>query len=480
MQTREELLQQFAGIVDRNARSGVLGVPVRAIHLRGIAGPRAGALELWAAEHTGALLRVLTRDDAALLRQMIPWDFGRNRPNAFMSGRYLRLDAPWPDALAETNIPLASLGRHPDGDGRWIAGKNEMGDTITVGFNLDRTPHWLFSGTTGSGKTVSVHAALTQLATDAGAQPNEFVLVDGKLGKSLRRLEYLRRRVGPLAADPDQWRAALLWVNAEMNRRFASNSAPSRLIVVVEEVQEVIQEPACAEAITRLVSLGREVSIHCLLTTQHPTVKSLGGPRVARNLTGRLALKVTDDVASRVAIGQSTPRADYLLGRGDGYAVSVDTIHRAQMAFVEEMDVAAACGGDPQLPAWPPANSDDLGLTPNPAHRPADALTGQEIGAALAAAALGMGLRRFKAMMVANTGRRPGTTKAKRLIALGHEALDWLEERGAIVDATTFDEDVTESSVTESPIYTGFAEDDGCEDPVVELRSHQGGWNDAE
>jgi len=110
MQTREELLQQFAGIVDRNARSGVLGVPVRAIHLRGIAGPRAGALELWAAEHTGALLRVLTRDDAALLRQMIPWDFGRNRPNAFMSGRYLRLDAPWPDALATMLVPLAGVG----------------------------------------------------------------------------------------------------------------------------------------------------------------------------------------------------------------------------------------------------------------------------------------------------------------------------------------------------------------------------------
>ncbi len=430
MQTREELLQQFAGIVDRNARSGVLGVPVHAIHLRGIAGPRAGALELWAAEHTGALLRVLTRDDAALLRQMIPWDFGRNRPNAFMSGRYLRLDAPWPDALAETNIPLSALGRHPDGDGRWIAGKNEMGDTITIGFSLDRTPHWLFSGTTGSGKTVSVHTALVQLARDP---QNRFILVDGKRGHSLRQLACLRGRIGPIAANPLEWKTALLWANTEMNRRFNNPGDNTRLVVVVEEIQEIIADASCAEAITRLVTLGREVSVHCLLTTQHPTVKALGGPRVARNLAGRLALKVTDDVASRVAVGGSTPRADYLLGRGDGYAVSVDTIHRAQMAFAEETDIAQASGGEAELPAWDAIKVDDLGDAPGPAHRPQDNLTAAEIGAILIAAQQQMGRRRFQDFAEETTGDRPGSDKADRLIHLGQAALEWLESEGYTV-----------------------------------------------
>lgn len=464
--TRTGLLEQFARIVSEHAASGTLGVaaPVR---VRGICGPRAGALEVWGGAATGMILRTLSRDDSALLRNLVPWDFGRNRPNAYMSGRYLRLDAPWPEGMAEVDIPLSALGQHPDGDGRWIAGKNEFGDTITVGFNLDRTPHWLFSGTTGSGKTVCVHSALTQLARDG---QNAFVLVDGKLGKSLRRLERLHGRVGPLATEAGQWRNALLWANAEMNRRFESGGESTRLIVVVEEVQEVIQEPTCAEAITRLVSLGREVSIHCLLTTQHPTVKALGGPRVARNLTGRLALKVTDDVASRVAVGNSTPRADYLLGRGDGYAVSVDAVHRAQMAYVDEAEVAQVCGGDADLLFWPAQVGADMGITPKPPHRQADAPSGAEIGAAVTAAALQMGIRRFKGLLAETTGRAPGTSKAKRLLALGRESLEWMEERGVAVDAAAFDGDVTESSVTESTLYTGFDDVDGYGDDDDELR----------
>ncbi|MBN2392084.1 MAG: hypothetical protein JXR84_15260 [Anaerolineae bacterium] len=468
--TRKNLLEQFGRIIADHAASGTFGAaaPVR---VRGICGPRAGALEVWGGAAAGMMLRALSRDDSALLRNLVPWDFGRNRPNAFMSGRYLRLDAPWPDGMAETDIPLSSLGQHPDGDGRWIAGKNEFGDTITVGFNLDRTPHWLFSGTTGSGKTVCVHSALTQLARD---DRNAFVLVDGKLGKSLRRLERLHGRAGPLATEAEQWKNALLWANVEMNRRFEAGGEYMRLIIVVEEVQEVIQEPTCAEVITRLVSLGREVDVHCLLTTQHPTVKALGGPRVARNLSGRMALKVTDDVASRVAVGNSTPRADYLLGRGDGYAVSVDAIHRAQMAYVVDNEVALVCGGDAALPSWPAQSGSDMGIAPNPPHRQADAPLGAEIGAAVTAAALQMGIRRFKALLAETAGHAPGTSKAKRLLALGRESLEWMEERGVVVDATTFDDDaieddvnfgdVTESSVTESPIYTGFDDDDGYED----------------
>lgn len=424
-QEREGLLRQFAGIVNRNAQ--YLGATAANLRMRGIAGPRAGALEVSAGAQTGAVLRALTRDDAALLRQLVPWDFGGNRPNAFMSGRYLRLDAPWPDALAETDVPLRSLGRHPDGAGRWIAGKNESGDTITLGFNLDRTPHWLFSGTSGSGKTVAVRTALVQLARDPR---NRFILVDGKRGLSLRSLAHLNGRIGPLATTPADWKAALLWANGEMNRRF-SEGYETRMIVVVEEIQEVIADPACAEIVARLVTLGREVETHCLLTTQHPTVKSLGGPRVARNLAGRLALKVTDDVASRVAVGSSSPRADYLLGRGDGYAVSVDTVHRAQMALPDEQDVADASGGDAtNVVEWESAEVDDLGDAPKSAHRQADALTPTEVGMILVAASMEMGRRKFQEYAVEITGTKPGSDKADRLLALGRQSLDWLTVNG--------------------------------------------------
>lgn len=446
MDKREEYLQRFAGLVWQHATSGTFGKRFE-VQVRGVVGPRAGALNVWAGVHTGAMLRALTRDDAALLRQLIPWDFGANRPNAFMSGRYLRLDAAWPDGLAEKDIPLRSLGQHPDGDGRWIAGKNESGDTITLGFNLDRTPHWLFSGTTGSGKTVAVHCALTQLAHDP---QNAFVLVDGKRGRSLKPVERLRGRIGPMAQEPEQWRMAMLYANDLLNKRLEQDSYDGRVIVVVEEVQEVTQDPTCAKALSRLVTLGREVEMHCLVTTQHPTVKALGGPKVTRNLAGRLALKVTDDVASRVAIGQSSPRADFLLGRGDEYAVSVDAIHRAQGAYPQAQDFARVCWGDAQHAEWPIGDG-DLGQDVEIGHRGEDPLTADEVGASIVAAALGYGRRRFKGLMRAiSGGDAPGSPKAKRLMDLGEDVLAWFDEHDVFLDATTFSEvqedafDVTE------------------------------------
>lgn len=109
---RDALITQWAHAIDQATRSGALfGDVSKAIALREIGtitGPRAGALELDAGLGAGRLLRVLSSDDGAILRQFIPWNFTGD-PVCYMSGRYVRIEAGWPDHLAERAIKVSDL-----------------------------------------------------------------------------------------------------------------------------------------------------------------------------------------------------------------------------------------------------------------------------------------------------------------------------------------------------------------------------------
>ncbi len=402
------------GLLDKN--------PIAVRQIMTVAGPRAGALHIHAGLDAGRLLRRLSADNCAVLRQFIPWEF-TGEPVAYMYGRAVRVEAGWTPDLAETDVPLHALAPYPRGNGRWVVGKNELGQTVVAGVNPDRTPHWLVSGATGSGKTWTLRSSLIQLAADPS---NRLVVVDGKRGASFRGYS-LRGMVGPLATNREAWRRALVWAMREMIRRY-DNGGEGRLIVVVDEVQEVIlADPIAAEAIRRLVVLGRDAGVHCLLATQHPVVKALGGPTVTRNLVGRLALRVADFDASRVAVGDSTPRADHLLGQGDAYTVAPTATHRVQVAYVTQQEVERVAG-PPQMEEWPEATAEDLGRAPR--GRPSPWPEPAEVGAAIAAAAEGRG-RPWLQRTVEEAGlARPGSTRADRLLTLGRKAVGWLEESG--------------------------------------------------
>ena len=173
---RLEYLTRWAGSLAQAAAAGALGgKPITVRSIETVRGPRAGAVEVDAGIDAGKLLKVMSRDDSALHRQFVPWQFTGD-PQCYMVGRYVRLEAGWPTSLAEADITLDSLGQHPHDGGRWIAGKNELGATITLGVS-DAVPHWLFGGFTGSGKTYAMRSAVAQLGNDA---LNRFVLIDAK------------------------------------------------------------------------------------------------------------------------------------------------------------------------------------------------------------------------------------------------------------------------------------------------------------
>jgi hypothetical protein len=413
---RREYLTQWARTIEKAAARGIFGKPLALREAVMINGPRAGAVEIDAGLSAGDLLRVLNVNESALLRQFIPWDFTGD-PACFMAGRRVRLEAGWPRGLADDDIPLRALGQHPAGGGRWLVGRTERGNVLTAGLS-DMTPHWLVSGQSGSGKTTTLVSAIGQLARDTR---NRLVLIDAKHGASLRPLSNIRGLVGPLASDLYSARAALAWCISEMASRYSGGRDDRRLILVIDEVQELTQDTLATDALRKLVVQGRGAHIHCVVATQHPIVSSLGGPTVGRSLVGRLALRVADAEASRVAVGASLPRADRLLGRGDSYAIAPGAIHRVQVAYLD----GELATGVPELAEWP----ESLDTLPDNSGWPA----GDELGAAIISALRGDGRVKFQRACDGLGITVSGNDKAVRLLNLARDTLDWLGEHNTSV-----------------------------------------------
>lgn len=429
MDVRADHLLHWARSVAQAAAAGALtgsrSKPLAIRRVETIRGPRAGALEIDAGLDAGRLLRVLSANDHALHRQFVPWRFVGD-PAVYMAGRFVRLEAGWPDDLAERDIPLATLGQYPHNGGRWIAGKNELGATVTLSLS-NTVPHFLFGGFTGSGKTYALRSAVAQLARDP---ENRFVLCDGKFGDGLMVLQGIDGLVGPLATDLDTTRCALSWAIKEMRQRYESGQKPGRVVVVIDEVQEFTQDAAVAEMMRRLTAQGRGARVHCLVGTQNPVQAVFNDPSIKRNLVGRVALRTDSYKASEVIVGGNSPRADHLLGAGDSYALVPSATHRVQIAYVPERDLGRLHSAGPELDAWPAYDPEAAGTLPENTGGRFFEVSGVEAAVAILGASLGKGRPSLQTMMKEATGERPGGGRAKRLLDLGRAGWQWLQSEG--------------------------------------------------
>lgn len=415
------LIQDWGSRLYRSAVSGKLDGKPYALQIpRGIAGPRAAVLEFNAGLDADRLLRKLQASDGAIVRQFVPFDFTGD-PLVFMRGRYVRIEAGWPDALAERSIRVndISFGRALS-RGRWIVGKNELGETTTIGLT-DNAPHMLISGTSGSGKTTAVHSLLLQLSR-SGAR---LVLIDGKNGRSLRDFDRLPGVIGPLAVSVEQARAALAWSVTEMLRRLASRDTDlPRLVVVIDEIQTYIDDAASVDLVRKIASQGREVLVHLIVTTQRPTVATLGDSAIKLNLSGRLALHVPDASSSQVATGQADIRADHLLGAGDAYAIVPGAVQRVQVAYFTRPEIDAALTARPELTDWPDYSAESV------PDLPVSDFNDDELAVSTACAFNAAGRPALlKALELANLPR-PGADRARRLLDRGRKLLEALRAQG--------------------------------------------------
>jgi FtsK/SpoIIIE family len=426
---RLTLLNKWAQDICNAAQVGALdnGKAITIHSVETVRGPRAGALEIHAGMDTGRLLAVLSRGDFSLHRQFVPWHFG-GEPSVYLTSRYVRLEAAWPDDLAEKNITLESIGQYPKGGGRWIAGKNEVGATVTLGVS-DTVPHYLFGGWTGSGKTWALRSALAQLSRDPS---NRLVLVDGKFGDGLGCLGHLPGLAGPVAIDTESARGALSWAVRELRRRYEQHDRRGRVIVCIDEIQEFTGRSGDAlvtEFVRKLATQGRGAGVYLFVGTQHPVGDVFSDSTIRRNLPGRVALRTENAKASEVVIGGATPRADRLLGAGDSYIVTPSATRRAQLAYIPPADLEKMNTSQPTMTTWPEPDPEAAGSLPAE-----DAArweySGPELAVSLVNAHEGKGRPALiKALEAAQMGR-PGKERAVRLLGLGRDAYEWLTDNG--------------------------------------------------
>ncbi len=242
--------------------------------------------------------------------------------------------------------------------GRALSGKAMFG-------NLAKMPHLLVAGTTGSGKSVTIHSIINSLLYRNSPADLKFIMVDPKRVE-LTLYNKIPHLLTPVITQPKQTILALKWAAREMDRRYDILQAESvqnvesyhqniylkakkkgieaerlpYIVVVIDELADIMQTyPRELEsAIVRLAQMSRAVGIHLILSTQRPSVNVITG-LIKANIPTRIALQVSSQVDSRTILDQGG--AEKLLGAGDMlYASgSSPTPERLQSAFISEEEV---------------------------------------------------------------------------------------------------------------------------------------------
>ena len=251
-------------------------------------------------------------------------------------------------------------GGRPQGSSPLVAwlGKDISGSAVWT--DLQKMPHALIAGTTGSGKSGSVNAILSSILLHASPNEVRLVLVDPKRVE-LNHYERIPHLLTPVVTSPRLAANVLNNLIAEMESRYGvMETARSRNLAELNRVREregeaplphilcVIDEladlmmiaPAEVEdAIIRLAQKSRAVGIHLLLATQRPSTDIITGT-IKVNIPARIAFAVSSQVDSRVILDQGG--AETLLGQGDMLFRPAGTskMQRIQGAFITEAEIA--------------------------------------------------------------------------------------------------------------------------------------------
>ena len=239
--------------------------------------------------------------------------------------------------------------------------------------NLARMPHTLIAGTTGSGKSVTIHNLVVSLLFRNSPEQLRFIMVDPKRVE-LTLYDGIPHLLTPVITEAKKVLLALKWAIKEMERRYDILQAekvqnldsyhqkiyrPARdawikagsneeekqqlpeslpyIVVIIDELADLMHSyPRELEAsIVRLAQMSRAVGIHLVLATQRPSVNVITGT-IKANIPTRLALQVASQIDSRTILDQVG--AEKLLGQGDMLYLSGELAKptRLQSAFIDE------------------------------------------------------------------------------------------------------------------------------------------------
>ncbi|MBF2676467.1 FtsK/SpoIIIE family DNA translocase [Listeria welshimeri] len=294
-----------------------------------------------------------------------------------LAAKDIRIEAPIPGKsaigieVANQNVAMVSLREvlennpknNPDEKLQIALGRDISGEAMMA--NLDKMPHLLVAGATGSGKSVCINGIITSILLRAKPHEVKMMMIDPKMVE-LNVYNGIPHLLAPVVTNPKKAAQALQKVVAEMERRYdlfshtgtrnmqgyndyvkkqnelneEKQSELPFIVVIVDELADLMMVASndVEDAITRLAQMARAAGIHLIIATQRPSVDVITGV-IKANIPSRIAFAVSSSIDSRTILDMGG--AEKLLGRGDMLLLPVGSSKptRIQGAFLSDAEV---------------------------------------------------------------------------------------------------------------------------------------------
>ena len=245
-------------------------------------------------------------------------------------------------------------------------GKSIMGDVEVC--EVNKMPHLLIAGTTGSGKSVCVNGIICSILMRARPDEVKLVMVDPKVVE-LSVYNGIPHLMCPVVTDPKKAAVALAKMVAEMERRYETFSETGTkniesyndyidkwnkenahddykktrmpyIVVIIDELSDLMMVAAkeVEDSILRITQKARAAGIHLIVATQRPSTEVITG-LIKANIPSRISFAVGSGIDSRTILDQTG--AEKLLGKGDMLflPIGVNSPTRIQGSFITDDEI---------------------------------------------------------------------------------------------------------------------------------------------
>ena len=245
-------------------------------------------------------------------------------------------------------------------------GKSIMGDIGVC--EINKMPHMLIAGTTGSGKSVCVNGIICSILMRAKPSEVKLVMVDPKVVE-LSVYNGIPHLLRPVVTEPKQAAIALQKMVEEMERRYQvfSDSKTKNIegyneyvekwnkehkneeyekeklpyiVVIIDELADLMMVAAkeVEDSILRITQKARAAGIHLIVATQRPSTEVITG-LIKANIPSRIAFTVGSGIDSRTILDQTG--AENLLGKGDMLflPIGMNSPIRIQGSFISDDEI---------------------------------------------------------------------------------------------------------------------------------------------
>lgn len=244
--------------------------------------------------------------------------------------------------------------------------QNEQKNNININFgkdfnnnivnvNVEKLPHLLIGGTTGSGKSVFLNTFITSLCYNYAPEELRLILIDPKKTE-FTQFEKIPHLLFNITSDISKVNDILDYVTKEMYKRYeviSSNGFKNineyneqkeqkieKIIVIIDELADIMlqDKKAIEQKLCRIAQLSRACGIYLIIATQRPSTDIITG-LIKANFPSRLCFKVASVYDSRTIL--DAKGGEQLQGNGDALLKSVDMIEaeRIQAPFISTKEL---------------------------------------------------------------------------------------------------------------------------------------------